>query len=94
MNLGRKIKRRKQKAQKKDAERDLAAALTMFDELGEECSACREPFDRTDKEMAQTWNVVVRRQEKIVRLYCPECWSTAQSVVATVMEGGEDGIKT
>ena len=59
----------------------MAQQLNMFDELGDECSACEKPYDKKSKEHATTWNVVVREKEKIVRLYCPECWTKAKSIV-------------
>jgi hypothetical protein len=31
--------------------------------------------------MVQTWSVVVREKERIVRVYCPECWTKAKSLV-------------
>jgi predicted RNA-binding Zn-ribbon protein involved in translation (DUF1610 family) len=31
--------------------------------------------------MVSEWQVVVRKEEKLVRLYCPECWNTAIKIV-------------
>ena len=56
----------------------------MFDMLDDECAACHEPFDKKSKEHATTWNVVVREQEKIVRLYCPECWDKANKLIEEI----------
>ena len=56
----------------------------LFGNLPEECSACTEPFDKQNKEMVMSWNVVVREKEDIVRLYCPSCWKAAQEAVAQV----------
>jgi hypothetical protein len=66
---------------KKRAQKELQAKLSMFDRLPDECSACCEPFNKTDKEMVTTWNVVVRNEEKVVRLYCPSCWQHAINVL-------------
>lgn len=71
---------------KKQAERDLKEKLNMFDRLPEECTACQTPFDKKDRDMVQSWHVVVRTKEDIVRLYCPTCWQTAISVVKTITE--------
>ena len=76
----RKLKRKKQKA----AEKELQEKLSMFDKLPNECSACVEPFDRQNREMVATWNVVVREKENIVRLYCPDCWSKAVNLIKEV----------
>ena len=74
----RKIKNRKTH---KQTQKGYKEKLGLFDKLPEECLACLEPFDRQNKEQVTTWNVVVRKEEKEVRLYCPECWSKAQQVV-------------
>jgi len=78
------------KTQKK-AEKAMTKRLMMFDMLDDECAACLAPFDKQSKEHAMTWNVVVREQEKVVRLYCPECWDKAQSIIKQVEnQNGKD----
>ena len=37
--------------------------------------------------MIQSWNVVVREAEGIVRLYCPECWNAAIKAIEEVENG-------
>ena len=69
--------RTKLKRFKKDIKKRMKQQLTMFDKLKDECAACETPFDRKSKEHAQTWKVVVREEEEVVRLYCPECWDKA-----------------
>ena len=44
-----------------------------------------KPFDKKSKEMARTWNIVVP-PDKTIRLYCPECWSTAQNIIEEFKE--------
>ena len=63
----------------------------MFDKLPDECLACTKPFDKTNKEMVFTWNVVVRNEDT-VRLYCPDCWNMARQVVEQYdkQNNGED----
>ena len=68
------------KKQKK-AEKQMAKKLMMFDMLEDACAACDKPFDKKSKEHATTWNVVVREKEKLVRLYCPECWDKANKII-------------
>jgi len=80
VSASRKLRRKK----KKIAEKDLQEKLLMFDRIPDECSACTEPFDKQDKEMVSTWNVVIRKKEKIVRLYCPECWGKAVNLIKEV----------
>ena len=60
----------------------------MFGKLPEKCTACERLFDKKDKEMAKTWNVVVRKEDEDnpVRLYCPTCWETAQEVITSFLK--------
>ena len=82
---------RKALKSKKKAEKKMAKRLMMFDMLEDECAACLKPFDKKSKEHAMTWNVVVREQEKVVRLYCPDCWDKAQQIIKQVEnQNGED----
>jgi uncharacterized protein with PIN domain len=87
-SLKRKLARTALKRTKK-AEKQMAKKLMMFDMLDDECAACTTPFDKKSKEHAETWSVVVREQEKVVRLYCPDCWNKAQTIIKQVEE--EDG---
>ena len=65
-------------------EDELADKMLMFDRLPNECSACVKPFDKKDRDMVSSWNVVVRKDEQQVRLYCPTCWDAAQKAVKKV----------
>ena len=65
----------------KQAEKDLAQKVNMFDHLPDSCTACSKPFDKLDREMVMSWNVVVREQEKKVNLYCPPCWDKAHEIL-------------
>ena len=80
--------RKLRRKQRKKKEKDVGGHLDLFDLLGDQCEACEKPYDKTDKEMVTTWSVVVREKEKIVRLYCPECWEFATNLVKEVE--GED----
>ena len=81
--MNRTQRRAAQKSNKKEKKTDdqIHNVTAMFDLLPDECSACLAPYDKKDKQMVTTWNVVVREEEKIVRLYCPTCWSTAKQVI-------------
>ena len=81
-SLGRKMARNKAKKQKKE----MKQLLGLFDKLGDECAACEAPYDKTSKEHAMTWKVVVREQEQIVRLYCPDCWNKTTEAIKQVEE--------
>ena len=79
-----KIKRNNQKRIQKDLEQEVKEKLGMFDKLGEECLACKKEFDKTSREMVESWNVVVRQDEGKVNMYSPECWGFAQKIVKEV----------
>ena len=84
-SIKRKMARNAIKKQKK-AERQMSKKLMMFDMLEDACAACDKPFDKKSKEHATTWNVVVREQEKVVRLYCPECWDKANKLIKEIQD--------
>ena len=71
--------RRALKKKKKD--KALSDTVGLFDLLPDECSSCAKPYDKKDRKMVKSWNVVVREEKKIVRLYCPTCWNTAKQVI-------------
>ncbi len=76
-SLSKKIRREKEK----EAKKELQKKVGLFNKLPDHCLACQKDFDKKNKKMVMTWNVVVRSDTEIVRLYCPECWSTAKKVV-------------
>jgi len=74
------VKKNKKKASKKK-EAMLEKKMTLFNKLGQECNACKKDFDKTSREHAMTWKVFVREAEKTVRLFCPECWGKAETLI-------------
>jgi uncharacterized protein with PIN domain len=74
-------KRKIQRAQEKRAHKDLKEKMFMFDRLEDECLVCNKSFDKKNKEQVQSWNVVVRKEENKVNLYCPECWQNAIDII-------------
>ncbi len=84
--IDRKIKRQKEKEQKKNQEAEMKQKIHMFGQLPDNCLTCNKEFDKTDKSMVQSWCVVVREDEKKVNLYCPECWTRAMMRVKELEE--------
>jgi hypothetical protein len=80
-SLSRKMKRRALAKQQKETQKDVAQKMNMFERLPDKCSACEKTFDKQNKEMVMTWSVVVRAEEQVVRLYCPECWDKAKKII-------------
>ena len=76
--MNRKQRREMEKKLGKDNSQKLAEKIFQFQNLPDNCLACTAPYDKTNKKMARTWNVVVDNDN--VRLYCPKCWSMARKV--------------
>lgn len=66
---------------RKAIEKDLKQKMMLFDKLPDHCLACEKEFDKEDIEQISTWTVVVRKEQNIVRLYCPDCIKKAKTVV-------------
>ena len=69
------------KQAKQDGNEELSEKISLFGKLGDSCLTCDKPFDKKNKEMVMSWSVVVREQEGVVRLYCPDCWSKAIEIM-------------
>ena len=82
--MNRAQRRAKAKKEKKGDKQSktLENKIGMFDLIPDRCSSCAESYDKNNRKMVMSWNVVVREKEKIVRLYCPTCWNTAKQVVS------------
>ena len=77
--MNRKTKRAMKKKMGSEAADKLANQVALFSKLPEACSACSKEFDKKDKEMIETWKVVVRQDK--VRLFCPDCIEKAQEAI-------------
>jgi len=81
MSLERKLRRKKAHQAKKNAEQEMATKVTLFGKLGDKCLTCEKRFDKMNEEQVKSWNVVVRQEEGVVRLYCPSCWNNAVEIM-------------
>ena len=94
--MNREQRRAAGKKAKKDGSKELEEKMFLFGKLEDECLACSKPFDKTNKEMVMSWQVIVHEKEEKVNLYCPNCWSKAQEVIHSFIEhienkdGGEE----
>ena len=81
--MNRKQRRQRDRIIKKSKAKtsDLDQKLGLFDLIPDECMLCSKGFDKTSKAMVQSWNVVVREKQKVVRVYCPTCWTKAQNLL-------------
>ena len=64
----------------------MSEQIAQFSKLPESCDACNAEFDKQNKEMVQSWYVIVREEKGQVNLYCPECWSRATGIVKQLKE--------
>ena len=78
------------KKQRAKGNQDLADKIMLFDKLPDQCYMCESTFDKTDKQMVSSWNVVVKEAQQKVSLYCPTCWTMAQEMVSKVLESIEE----
>ena len=74
--------RRKLKKQT-DVDENLSQKIFLFDKIPERCDTCHESYDKKDKVMASQWRVVVKHEEEVVRLFCPECYDKAVEAVSS-----------
>jgi len=77
--MNRKQRRERERMLKKAGKQgsEMEQKLGLFDKIPKKCLTCNKDFDKKNKEMVMTWNVVVREKEGKVRLYCPKCWDDA-----------------
>ena len=87
--LSKKLGRKKQLDAKKEAQQELSRQVGMFGMCPEECSVCSKPFDKRSKEMAMTWRVIVKPEEKKVTLICPDCQQKIDEGFEKVFGGTE-----
>ena len=86
--------RRAAKKNKKNKNKDVQEKIGLFNKLPDECLVCCKAFDKPNKEMVASWNVVVREKSQIVRLYCPDCWQKAKEILESIKSENSDNRKT
>ena len=77
--MNRKQKRAMKKVAGADAQEKMANQVAQFGKLPDSCDACKKEFDKKDRDMIQTWNVVIKQE--VVRLFCPECIEKTREVI-------------
>ena len=83
--MNREHRRAAEKQAKKSGTSDVSEKLAMFGKIGDSCLVCNKKFNKRDREMVASWNVVVREQEEVVNLYCPDCWSGAVDLLSEML---------
>jgi len=81
--MNRKQRRKAKKVEKKltPGERNLSQKIFLFEHLPSACNVCEKAFDKSNKDMVTSWQVVVREESNQVRLFCPDCLEKTQKVI-------------
>jgi len=81
--MNRKQRRKAKKTEKKltPGERNLSQKIFLFEHLPSACNTCEKAFDKSNKDMVVSWQVVVREESNQVRLFCPDCLEKTQKVI-------------
>ena len=85
-SITRTIKRKVLAKKRRQSQKDMSEKMGLFDKIPESCVTCDRPFDKRNRDMVMSWNVVVRKEEEVVRLYCPECWDEAKRIIKEFSE--------
>ena len=77
--MNRKQRRAMSKHMGVETQQKMATQAAQFEKMPELCGICQKEFDRKNKEMVESWSVVVKQE--VVRLFCPDCMNTAKEVL-------------
>ena len=77
--MNRKQRRTVKKQVGAEAQEKMANQIAQFGKMPEQCQICQKEFDKKNKEMIESWSVVVKQE--VVRLFCPDCMNTAKEVI-------------
>ena len=77
--MNREQRRALKKEMSTEAQEKMTTQIAQFGTLPEACDACRKDFNKQNKEMVQSWSVVVKQD--VVRLFCPECINKTKEVL-------------
>ena len=77
--MTRKQRRAIKKHMGQDVQEKMADQVALFGKLPEMCNICQKEFDKKDRDMVNSWSVVVKQE--VVRLFCPECVNKAKEAI-------------
>ena len=80
-SLERSLRRKKKKTEEKRLKKEINQKMQLNSLLPEECLSCKKSFDKTNKEMIDSWYMIVRKNQQAVNLYCPPCWKGIQKEI-------------
>ncbi len=85
-NFKRKLRRNNARSFSKTIKKQATEQKMLFELIPDHCLNCYAPFDKTDREMVNSWFVTVREKEEVVKLFCPPCWNKAREIVEDLKE--------
>ncbi len=68
------MNRQQRRALGKELGKDAASTIDLMLHLPTKCFICEALYDKKNKDMAMSWSVEVYNEQKLVKLYCPECF--------------------
>ena len=71
-SLGRKMRRKKEKAELKVAQKAAKEVQNAVEAMADSCGECGIKFDKGNKEMINSWSLAVYDDGRI-HLACPKC---------------------
>ena len=77
--MNRKQRRAIKKHMGQAVQEKMADQVALFGKLPEMCNICQKEFDKKDRDMVNSWSVVVKQE--VVRLFCPECVNKAKEAI-------------
>ena len=86
--MNRKQRRTLTKHTDSTATEDLSEKIFQFSKLPDMCTACQKSFDKKDKDMVQSWSVVVKQEA--VSLFCPCCIAKTKTALNKFEENHAD----
>ena len=79
--MNREQRRTLKKRKESKEEKKLSDKIFLFEKLPGKCTACAEPFDKTNRAMIQEWSVVIRSKNESVKLFCPKCIDKTKALI-------------
>lgn len=73
------MNRKQRRTMNKLAGREATSTIDLMLGMPDKCHDCSTAYDKSSREMAQTWIVKVYKLMKRVELYCPECNNKRQT---------------
>jgi hypothetical protein len=67
------MNRKQRRTLNKIAGKEATSVIDLMLNMPTECNDCKSYFDKTNREMVDTWQVKVFKMMKRVELYCPAC---------------------